>query len=165
MATLQDRRAVEPAAGVKKHAPDDINPNSIMNHAAPLLDEIEDLPQSMLSTILENFDQIHVEKRITLLARLIIEDALWNREGLTRKERADIAFNAIRVLEGSKSTLWVQDPNDKNIPKNKEAMAKEKDKIESRLQRLLKSGGMIDKAKKQAAADAIKFVEIEKDAI
>lgn len=159
--TPQDRHAVSPATGVRVDPPDDIHKDSIFNSAAPMISEIEHLDQSMLSTIMESANVAHLEKRITLLARLIIEHTLWNTEGLSKKERADIALNAIRTFEGTKSTLWVQDPNDKNIPKSDQAMQREKVKIEARLERLLKSRTRLSKVGAKDAADATKIVEME----
>jgi len=160
--TQQEKRAVEPAIGIKAHAPDDIDKTSILNHAAPMLDELDGQKQSLLSTLVECFDQSLIEKRITLLARLIIEDALWNKDGLSRKERADVAFQAIRVLEGSKSTLWVEDPSNKNIPKSTEALAKAKDEVEARLMRLVKNKQALMNIKAKAVEDALEVVESDK---
>ncbi len=161
--TLLEKQAVRPPSGMKADPPDDIDESSILNVAAPTLDEIAHLPQGMLSTYMENADVAHLEKRITLLSRLIIEAVLWKQEGLTKKERADIALNAIRTFEGSKSTLWVEDPNEKNIPKNRESMQKEKERIEARLQRLLKRRSGLQTKTAEIAADALKHVELQKE--
>ena len=167
--TLQERRAVAPPSGVSKSPPDDIHPDSILNHAAPTMDEIEHLPQGKLSLFLESANIPHIEKRITLLARLIIENALWHREGLTVKERADLALNAIRTLEGSKSKLWIEDPNEATIPKSSEAMAKEKTRIEERMLELLKEKIAAEEQKaedneKSPEEAALKLIGVEKNA-
>ncbi len=160
--TLEEKRALAPPSPLKANPPDDINKDSILNSAAPTLSEIDHMPQSSLSMIMEFMDIPHVERRITLLARLVIEDALWNSKDLTRKERADFAFNAIRVLEGTKSTLWVEDPSEKNIPKTKEAMLKEKKRTEDRLERLLKNKlGLKSRKLKEVAEVAVEVVENE----
>ena len=158
--TLQERQAVAPPTGVSKSPPDDIHEDSILNHAAPTIDELDLIKQDQLTQVMESANLPLLEKRITLLARLVIEDALWNKDGLTRKERADIAFNAIRVLEGTKSTLWVEDPNEKNVPKTKEAMMKERKRTEDRLESLLKKKLGIKKVKEVAEA-AVEVVEHE----
>lgn len=159
---LVEREAISPPSGVKKNPPEVGDVVTIFNDSAPTMDEIDHLPQSHLSTALETAQIPHIEKRITLLARLVLEHTLWNPDGLTKKERADIALNAIRTLEGSKSTLWVEDPNEKNLPKNKEALANEKKRIEGRLQQLLQQrGAMEGKISKKASEDALALMEME----
>lgn len=153
--TLEERRVVSPPSGVPINPPDISAKNSIFNSAAPTLSEVDHMEQTALSTIMEGVDIPHLERRITLIARLVLEDTLWSKEGLTKKERAEIALNAIRTLEGSKSTLWVEDPTSKNIPKTTEAMQKEKARIEERLERLLHKRSTLKKVVAEAALEVI----------
>jgi len=159
--TVEDKKVLTPPTGVPTSPPDIDNLDSIFNKSAPTLSEIDHLKQNSLSTILEGVNVPHLERRITLLARLVLEDTLWTKDGLTKKERADIALTAIRTLEGSKSTIWLEDPNEKNLPKTAEAMHKEKGIIEARLDALLQSRRGLEKKRKQAAEDATAIIASE----
>lgn len=150
---------MRPAAGVPA-SPPELDPeyikNSIFNEAAPTLDEVDHLEQKHASILIPSVNPEELERRITLIARMVIEDALWKKGTMSVKEKADLALNAIRTFEGSKSKLWVEDPNERNIPKNREAMEAEKKRIERRVQELYKQKLS---ASKQDAEDALEVAK------
>ncbi len=131
---------------VAKDPPDVAPKNSILQHAAPTLDDVDALTGGDLENMLDIVDIDTVEKRITLLSRLVIEKMLWNKSitingvqinALTAKERADLAIKAIQTLEGTKKTLWVKDEDDEYRNKSKEQIEKEIDASKGRLAKIL----------------------------
>jgi hypothetical protein len=78
-------------------------------------------------------DTLSLDRKITLLARLIIEKVLWDSEGLSKKEKFDSAIRAIQVIEGGKTAIWVKDGDDKNLPKSQQQFFDEKTRIEKRI--------------------------------
>lgn len=151
-------RNIAPPKGVEVKPPD-ITIDTILNHTAPTLDMVAHVTQNDLTKVIEVVDVVELDKRITLLARLIIEDSLWNSVGLTKKERADIAFNAIKTIEGTKTTLWTRDDRDKNLPRTQEQYEKELRDTETRVRALLakKKGASTELA--DAALDILELTE------
>jgi hypothetical protein len=102
----------------------------------------------------------NVERRITLLARYIMEATLWDAVGLSKKERFDAAVAAVKTLEGSKSNVWVKDPEKhKDLPATQKHFFKEKEEVSERLRRLLKEKDRIDDPQIKATAEQIVQIE------
>lgn len=135
--------------------------DTIMNHSCPTLTNIEkEFKQEDLSVLLEGTDVRTLEQRITILSRLIMEATLWNSVGMSKKERYDAAVNAIRLFEGTKSTLWVHDEGESKMPKTMEVLSKEKKDIESRLRDLLNTNKDVQQRKKELLKEAMSHVEV-----
>ena len=95
----------------------------------------------------DTLDTLKLDRKITLLARLIMEDVLWNSEGLAKKDKFDIAVQAIRVIEGGKQTIWQAASDDKGLPKSQQQFFAEKERIEKRIVALVDKykGGKVSK--------------------
>ena len=143
---------------ISTNPPDSVPSDSILVSSVPTLAQLEGKVQGDLSKFLDVVDIIELEKRITLLSRLIIEDSLWNKDGLSKKDRIDAAFKAITVIEGSKTTLWTRDERDKGVPKTQVEYAKEKERMEERVRALLSKKHTM----KEAVDVAVEVVAIEK---
>jgi hypothetical protein len=115
----------------------------------------------VLDPLVETTDERHLERRITLLSRLIIEEALWAVEGWTKKERVDTALRAIQAFEGSKSKLWVADEGSEPLPKTDAEFLKEKEALEKRLLALVKKEKLLPKLAQKAKNDALALVECQ----
>ncbi|MCP3907332.1 MAG: hypothetical protein GY712_04875 [Oceanicoccus sp.] len=126
-----DIKSVTPA-NIPPSPPTSIDPaGTIFQHTAPIIDDITagEVDQKDLSRFIDEVDLTEMEKRITLLSRMVLEDALWKKDGLSVKERADLALNAIKVFEGTKTTLWTRDDDMKDKPKDKEAYDRERKRL------------------------------------
>lgn len=129
-------RQIKPSQ-VPVDPPDVAPPNSILQHTAPTFDDVEVLTGGDLSQVMAVVEMEEVEKRITLISRLIIEKALWNQNKvMTMKERADLAIKAIATIEGTKNRLWVRD-EDETMPRSEEAIQAEIDASTERLEKVL----------------------------
>lgn len=127
-------------------------PESVLSTTSPTLDEVEELGDTELRLV----SLYDVEKRIGLLARIILEAALRSRGQMSLKDKSDIALRAITVLEGSKQTVeWKQDMLKKPSPKSVEALEKEMKERQERLLKLLTRSKEVQVAEAQAALDAI----------
>jgi len=145
--------------------PDVAPPNSILQHTAPTFDDVHALTGGDLSQVMAIVEMEEVEKRITLISRLIIEKALWNKDKvMTMKERADLAIKAIATIEGTKNRLWVKD-EDEAMPRSEEAIQAEIDASTARLQKILSEEKRLkDKATasdKRRIAAAVKVAEAQ----
>lgn len=150
------RKGVKPPAGVPKEPPTGVDTSdSLLAHTAPTLKMVKELTDGDVTQFMDVVNINEVEKRTTLLARLIIEDVLWHAEGLTKKERADIAMKAIATLEGTKN-IWIQDDSDV-VPHTEAQLAAEKDKAEKRLEKILERRQKLNTAakKRKAIKDAL----------
>jgi len=159
--TSIESQAVAPPSGVLVEPPVDVG-DTILNHSCPTLHNIEHLKQEDLSLLLESADIKTLEQRITLLSRVILEASLWNPTGLTKKERADLALNAIRLFEGTKNTLWVQDEGEAKMPKTMEVLKNEKQAIELRVMTLLEKNKDVQKRRKELLDAAVNHIEVTK---
>lgn len=156
---------IRPPSGVPV-LPPDIPQTTILERAAPRLIELTfnnpDPWVAIEGAAKSSDDEItNLDRRITLLARYIIEATLWDAVGLSKKERFDAAVGAIKTLEGNKSNVWVKDEKDKNIPVTQKQFFKEKQEVSERLIRLLKEKERIDDPEVRAAAVQIITIEGE----
>jgi hypothetical protein len=132
--------SIAPPVGLKARPPEGVPP-SVLDQGLPKLDELADKYDNFLAyTEDPNMDKqvLSTERRITLLARLIMESTLWDARGMTKKERYDAAVNAIRILEGSKSNIWVTKEKDEKLPRSQAEFFKAKEASERRMVELLK---------------------------
>jgi len=163
MARPTDKKlAHKPAQGVPVQPPDIAPPDSCLAMSAPKWAEIMHMGQSVMDSLIDTVDPRHLERRITLLARIIIEDALWNLEGMTKKERVDAALRAISTFEGAKSKLWVTEGDEKDLPRTEQDYLDEKNRIEKRIVELAKKQKMLPKLVKAGSNDAFGYVEAQK---
>lgn len=133
---------------------------SVLSKTSPTLDEVEALGDTELRLV----SLYDVEKRIGLLARIILEAAMRSRGQMSLKDKADIALRSITVLEGSKQTVeWKQDMLKKPSPKSVEALEKEMKERQERLLKLLTRSKEVQVAEAQAALDAISKDEEDED--
>ena len=99
------RKYIRKQAAKPKPVPD-APADSCVNRTAPYEDEM----QALNSINLNTFNVIEVDRRIALLARIVLEGALRDPM-ITRKDKADLALRAISTLEGSRARteLWIKE--------------------------------------------------------
>ena len=100
-----------------------------------------------------DYDVVPLERRLGLRARLILEEALRETKGWTKKERVDAALKTITTIEGARGHLWIT-PTVGEI-KSEEDVLREKRRVEERLHRLLghTPGGQVKADVVSAALD------------
>lgn len=110
------------------------DPNSVLSKY-PTYEEELDKKYAEISDI----PVIDVDRRIALIARIVLERALRSSGEMSRKDKADIALRAISTLEGikSKSEMWVHDEQKKTV--TIEEYEKERQAVEKRIKALLSS--------------------------
>lgn len=158
---LQDmQKEVAPPEGVSPAKPDAAPPTSLLASSSPTLAHFPSHVELDKSIKDENIDVLGLEKRIGLLSRLVIEEALWNSVGWTKKERVDAAIKAISTIEGTKERLWVKQ---EGAPQTHIQYYKERKEVEERLRSLLKlkRGRLVDKKDADVAFEAIEEREEE----
>ena len=165
-APVQVPSSIKPLPGVPVMPPD-VPQDTVLKHSAPKLMELtvgHPDPWSGLAVMAEDADAEvdNVERRITLLARYIMEATLWESAGLSKKERFDAAVSAVRTLEGTKSNVWTKSAKDENLPASQKKFFEEKKVLEERLVRLVQSRDRLGLDKKEAAEVAQQLVAIEK---
>lgn len=134
--------------------PDDVDKDSILNWAAPTLDEVGVKDQGVLSDLAVNADQKHLGERIALLSLLIVEHSLWNVDGWSKKERVDAAIKALQLIQGSK--LFVRsEEEDKDVPRSREALAAEKERSVKNIEELLQKEKAVTRKVEKAAAENV----------
>jgi len=127
---------LKPPSGVPHRTPDNIHPETIFNGMAPVMDELVGLPPAEARKIvdaIEEGDKRVLDERIATLSRLVLEGTLWDTVGLSKKERAEIALSAIRVLEGTKGRLEVTNEVTVRVPTTVAELHKEQDRTNKRL--------------------------------
>lgn len=153
--------SIAPPAGQKPTPPQDVGP-SVLDHGKPKLNELEDSYDNFTAMTADpKLDEqvLTAERRITLLARLIMEATLWDSRGMTKKERYDAAVNAIRILEGSKSNIWVAKDKDEKMPRSQAEFFKAKEAAERRMVEMLRK---YPELTKDLNEKAVQVVEAEK---
>jgi len=129
--------AIVPPKGMEAKPPDDINKDSILNWAAPKYEELTNKEPEILNELVATFDYRLSEQRLSLLAMLVMEHALWSRDGWSKKERFDAASKALQLIKGTKSSIAIDDEREKGVPKDAATLEKEKQRIAARLTTLL----------------------------
>jgi len=148
-----------PPPGVATSPPEVVGA-SPLDWSAPTLTEVSHLPYSEAKPHLPSVNKESLEGRISVLARLIIEETLWQREGLSKRERCEIALQAIRTLEGTKSAVAVKDDRPE-VPKTQEELAHAKDELDKRIATLLAK----DKHLRKATDTALQLVAVEREMV
>lgn len=108
----------------------DAPPTSCLHKTAPYEDEVDALDSYDFAT----FNVLEVDRRIALLARIVLEAALRDKS-MSRKDKADLALRAINTLEGTKSQLWVKDAS-KPIPIDVDTYEREMIAVEAEIKKL-----------------------------
>ncbi len=152
--------ALIPPDGVKVQKPDNIEVETALNWSAPSLAQVEMEGRENLDLFVDAVNVKTVEKRITLLARLIIENSLWNNDEMSAKERHSAAIDSIRLFEGKGMELWKSDGDD--IPKSQEVLHDEMERLAGRVQKLVKMHKDNASVQREMRESAVKIVEAEK---
>jgi len=124
---------------------------TILDEGVPTLDLYEDARALDRAVRRDEIDIAAIEKRTTLLARLVVESALWEVDGWSKKERVDAALRAISTIEGQRTNLWVKGDGERRAPLTHAELEKERDAADERVRRLVRlirerRGGSIDLA-------------------
>lgn len=125
---------VKPPDGMSPIPPDVAPSTSLLASSTPTLAHFPSAKELDDGIKKDKVDVLGLEKRIGLLSRLVIEDALWNASGWSKKERVDAAIKAISTIEGTKERLWVKQ---EGAPQTHIQYYKERKKVEERLRELL----------------------------
>ncbi len=143
---------LKPPEGVRVQPPDDVPADSVLNYTVPTWEIVKAAVEAgsppaqadpkkpdareELSQFTKAADVEELNKRIGLLARLVMERVLWQSSGLTSlKEQMDVAAAALRSVEGGKSEVWVREGDE--MPKSVEELEKEREAASERLMKLL----------------------------
>ena len=147
--------ATDESAGSPVPAPNDV-PMGITSRAlsvgAPPLDSTQEL------AVTADYDVVPLERRLGLRARLILEEALRDVKGWSKKERVDAALKTITTIEGARGHLWITPTQD--VVKSEEDVLRVKRRVEERLHRLLghTPGGQVKAETVELALSAIDSV-------
>jgi hypothetical protein len=153
-------RQIKPAQ-VPIDPPDIAPPNSILQYTAPTYDDVHKLTDGDLSQVMNVVEMEEVERRITLIARLIIEKALWNKDKvMSMKERADLAIKAIATIEGTKNRLWIRDDAE-TMPRSEEELQAEIDASTKRLKKILNEEKRLGGREKKRIEAAVRVAEAQ----
>lgn len=155
---------LKPPSNIKPDPPKEIQKDTIFDSSAPLLKNLNKNDERSLDRYLYTADIKTIDQRLTLLSRLILEQSLWqspSKDTLSFKERADLALNTIRLLEGTKQNLWIKE-EDENEPRTKDELRKEMEEVEKRLIELVGSDKNLKK-KAELALKANSLVEENKN--
>lgn len=132
METKRRKRAV--AKGIEGKVVEDA-PSSAISAYPTYEDEL-----SAANGDLDTVNIIEVDRRLALLARIILEGVMREGRGvMSPKDRGDLALRTISTLEGVKARteLWVRESDVASLPRTMEELERETREVEARLRKLL----------------------------
>ena len=126
-------------------------PDSVLSRTPTLKDELQALDATSYDLV--NLEEL--EMKIGVIARIILEHTL--RTGtLAPADKARIALESIRTLEGTKQVIWREDMLNKPKRKTIEALEKEKEKLTKNLLKVAMRKKEVQIHKAEVALKALK---------